>query len=904
MTADPRTADSRTAVFPTGLTTELLERPLGIAASRPRMSWRLESGRRGSTQAARRIRVATESDRFDNDALVWDTGRHASADTLHVEYGGAPLKSRTRYHWRVDVWDDQDAHQRADSWFETALETADWAAVWIGRDLVNAPLLDAPSGDDDFTANTRFLSPPCLLRRSFESADKPVRARLYATARGLYQAHLNGHRIGDDELTPGWTEYHDRIMYQTYDVTDLVSPGANVLGAVLADGWWSGFVGFDPRSAARHYGREPEFLAQLVLEFADGTTQIVGTDDAWLERSGEILATDMLMGEYVDARRAVAGWSSTLGCDDGFVPVAVFGGDVSRLVSQSDQPVRVCLDVSAVSVSRLDDNRWVADLGQNMVGRVRLTVRGAKPGDRIRLRHAEMLDGAEPYLENLRRAEAMDVFTSAGDATEVFEPAFTLHGFRYVEVTGYPGDLSVGDVVGRVLANDVPWTGSFECSSELVNKLQSNIEWGQRGNFVAIPTDCPQRDERLGWLADAQIFMPTAARNADVSAFFARWLNDVRSGQTADGAFRDVAPVMTFRREAAPGWGDGGVLIPWFLYERYGDKRVLQDSFASMTAWVDYVHRHNPDLLWSRRTGNNYGDWLQVEAKTPHDVVATAYFARSAGVVARAAAVLDRKQEAETYDRLRSEIVAAFRAAYVDSDGRVAGDTQTSYLLALAFGLLPAELVPLAAGHLARNVEHRGNRLTTGFLGAGLLCPVLAEHGRSDLAFALLEQQAFPSWGYCINNGATTIWERWDGWTQDTGFQSPLMNSFNHYSLGAVGDWLYGGVAGIGQEDDSVAFEHVTFKPIVGGSLTWARASQLTARGLISCGWSREAHRLVIEVSVPPGVTASLQLPTATRDVTESGVEPAAAAGVSWYDPSRAVVGLQSGAYSFSAILE
>jgi len=439
----------------------------------------------------------------------------------------------------------------------------------------------------------------------------------------------------------------------------------------------------------------------------------------------------------------------------------------------------------------------------------------------------------------------------------------------------------------------------------VVNQLQSNITWGQRGNFVAVPTDCPQRDERLGWLADAQIFAPTATRNADVSAFFARWLRDVVDGQDGDGAFRDVAPVVTLLREGAPAWGDAGVIIPWQLWRTYGDRRVLERSYDAMRAWVDHVRRHNPDLRWRHRTGNSYGDWLQVDVTTPRDVLATAYFARSTEIVAEAAQVLGRESDAARHRALHSAIRAAFIESYVGEDGTVEGGTQTAYLLALAFGLLPERLVPAAVEHLAADISKRGNRLTTGFVGVALLCPVLCEHGRADLAYALLHQEDFPSWGYSIRHGATTIWERWDGWTEHAGFQSATMNSFNHYSLGSVGDWLYGRVAGIDQTPGSVAYRELLLRPTPDERMSWARARQETVRGTVACGWSVVDGRFTVEVTVPPGSTAVLEIPTPEPDsVRESDAPAAGRPGVLGVAPNAAGVTLRlsSGRYTVSAI--
>ncbi|MEV6846764.1 family 78 glycoside hydrolase catalytic domain [Actinoplanes sp. NPDC051411] len=850
---------------PYGLTTEQRVEPLGLGAPLPRLSWKLDSERRGAAQTAYRITAAAEAAGLAHPGrLIWDTGRRESAETLLVPWNGPALISGARYHWRVEVWDETGAPAgTAQTWFETGiLHPDEWAAAWIGRDPLHLPLQDPPTDED-------LISPgpaeaPLYLRHRFTLADRPIRARLYATARGVYEPHLNGERVGDLELAPGWTEYHHRLQYQTYDVTEQLHAGDNVLAATVAGGWWSGYLGFNPRRPAHHYGDVPAFLAQLVVDFADGSRQVIATGSEWTEQSGPIRSADLLMGQFVDARRVQPGRQD---------PVAVLDTEPGPLVAEPDHPIRVIAEVPAAAVDQRDPGRFIVDFGQNLVGRVRLRIGATDAGQRIVLRHAEVLDDGELYRDNLRRAEATDVYVTAGTGEEMFEPQFTFHGFRYLEVAGYPGELTAGDVVARVVGNDLPQTGSFACSDPMVNQLQSNIVWGQRGNFLAVPTDCPQRDERLGWLADAQIFAPTATRNADVSAFLARWMRDVVDGQNDDGAFRDVAPVIAIDREAAPAWGDAGVIIPWLLWRTYGDRRALEDSYDAMKAWVEHIRRHNPGLLWRHRTGYSYGDWLQIDADTPRDVLATAYFARSTQIVAQAARVLGRPRDADKYAALHTAIASTFAEAYVGADGSVEGDTQTGYLLALGFGLVPPDRVEAAVQHLAADVEKRGNRLSTGFVGVSLLCPVLAEHGRTDLAYALLQQQEYPSWGYSIRHGATTIWERWDGWTDRAGFQSAAMNSFNHYSLGSVGDWMYGQVAGIDQTPGSVAYSELLLRPRPGGNLTWARAEQDTARGTVACGWSIDGDQITVTVVVPAGSTAVLEMPTSDPgSVRENGV--------------------------------
>ncbi|MQA80287.1 MAG: Bacterial alpha-L-rhamnosidase [Streptosporangiales bacterium] len=849
---------------------EFLVTPLGVGEPCPRLSWKLESTERGAVPSASRVVVRAD----ESSEAGWDTGWIAGHDRTSVAYAGPALRSDTRYHWEVGLRDAAgDDAGRARSWFETGvLSPAEWRAVWIARDTRTLPPIPVPQ-DHDRSLRCEYLPPPLQLRRTFTAGDVR-RARVHVTARGVYRLRLNGVRVGRDELTPGWTDYAHRIQYQTYDVTDLLAEGDNVLGATVADGWWSGFVGMDARHQAQQYGTAPQFLAQLVLDRADGVREVIGTDGGWRERQGRIRYADLLMGQQDDARLDTPGWDRP-GFDDSAWPFAVVAGtDTTTLTATGDEPVRVTAELPARSVVQRPEG-FLVDLGQNIAGRVRLTVRGAVPGQRIRLRHGELLaDDGSLYTENLRSAEATDIYYATGADEEVFEPEFTTHGFRYVEVAGYPGELRADDVTGVVLHSDTTFVGEFGCDDDLVTRLQANIRWGQRGNFVSVPTDCPQRDERLGWLADAQIFAPTACLNADCAAFFARWMRDVVSGQDAGGAFPDVAPKVCgcLDREGAPAWGDGGVLIPWHLYRTYGDRRVLDLSFGAMCAWVDHVHRHNPDLVWRHRRGNDYGDWLQVDAATPPEVLATAYFARSARTVSAAATALERPEITAHYARLAAEIGSAFVEEFVGDDGHVHGGTQTGQLLALAFGLLPDRLVDAVFGHLVRSVEERGNRLTTGFVGVALLCPTLAGHGRADLAHALLAQTAYPSWGYSVVNGATTIWERWDAWTADRGTQSAAMNSFNHYALGSVGEWLYTGVAGLDQAPGSVAWREAVVRPRVGGALTRASAEYDSVRGRFASRWQVDGDTFTLDVTVPPGAEATVYVPTADPDsVRESG---------------------------------
>jgi alpha-L-rhamnosidase len=524
----------------------------------------------------------------------------------------------------------------------------------------------------------------------------------------------------------------------------------------------------------------------------------------------------------------------------------------------------------------------------------------------VTIRHAEVLDpdaDGELYLANLRTAAATDTIVSTGEPEQAFEPRFTFHGFRYAEVAGVDA-LAPADVTARVLHSDTPWAGAFACSDPDVTQLWRNIAWGQRGNFLSVPTDCPQRDERLGWLADAQVFLPTATLNADVTAFFVKWLRDVRDAQSPDGAFSNVAPrIAGVADDGAPGWGDAGVLVPWHLYVQTGDERILADHLDAMVAWVDHVHRHNPDLIWRRRVGPHFADWLSIGPPTDRDLVATAYFARSARLTADAAAVLGADEEARRLGTLADAIAATFADRYVDADGRVLGGTQTGHALALAFGLVGDGLTRRTADHLADLVRDAGPAITTGFLGVGLLAGVLDDHGHDDLAHALLARREQPSWLYPVTQGATTIWERWDGYTDERGFQAPSMNSFNHYALGSVGEWLYAGVAGLAQQPGSVGWRTLRVRPRL-GPYAWARAVHESPRGRVEVAWERDGGEVALDVLVPPGAEAVVHVPTTDPEAVREG--GAALAGrddveVLGGDDRAAVARVGSGRWAFRA---
>jgi alpha-L-rhamnosidase len=869
----------------------------------PRLSWVLGSDRRATRQTAFRILVArSEGDVRAGRGTLWDSGRVASAQTVDVPYAGAPLPPGAECVWAVQVWDERG---EASEWsapgrFRTGL--AAWSAAWIGRDAADDPGIEVPSEETRGNDSAQFALSPCpYLRRAFTISGPIARAVLYATARGLVELHLNGRRVGDEVLAPGWTDYRRRVEYTAHDVTALLREGENALGAILGDGWYAGYVGFDPKHRGAHYGTAPELLCELHVEHADGSTAVVRSDGAWRATTGPLVYADLLMGERYDARAELGAWSEPGHDDGGWGGVTVRERDAVRVVPARGQPIRVTEDLLPVAITERAPGVHVFDLGQNMVGWARLRVQGER-GTEVRLRFAEMLEpDGSLHVANLRGARPVDTYVLRGDGPEVFEPRFTFHGFRYVEVTGLPCPPDDETITGRVVHSDTPRSGSFTCSDDLVDRLQRNITWGQRGNFLSVPTDCPQRDERLGWLADAQVFLPTATLNMDVAAFMTKWGDDVLDAQSPGGAYPDVAPRLhPVDRDGAPAWADAGVIVPWVMYRRYGDLRLVARHWDAMERYMAHLQRHNPDLLWTRRRNNDYGDWLSVGADTPKDVLATAYWAWDARLMAEMARALGRPGRAEHYERLRAGIVAAWNRAYVGEDARIEGDTQTVYVLALHMELLPDHLRARAAERLVADIAAHDWHLTTGFVGVGLLCPVLTEAGHADVAHRLLRTDTFPSWGYSIRHGATTIWERWDGWTEHAGFQTAHMNSFNHYSLGSVGQWLYEHVAGIRAAEPGYA--RVVIAPSPGPHLEHARATYASVRGPIASAWRRDAGRFTLDVEIPPNVTATVRMPPGEGALTEGGGAADEAEGVHAVrrDGSSWTADIGSGRYSFA----
>jgi alpha-L-rhamnosidase len=861
----------KATIHPQYLRSEYRQNPIGIDTLHPRLSWELAASKPNQVQAAYQILVADRPDALTTgQANMWDSGKVETAQCNQVVYKGQPLLSAQQYWWTVRVWDHAGQvsdYSTAASWQMGLLDQKDWRASWIGLEVT--------------ATHDPVMKPSLYMRRSFSSAIQVHKAVLFATARGCYRALLNGHPVGDDVLNPGWTDYPQRTQYRTYDVTHLIKQGPNVIAAVVADGWYAGYVG--QNSMRNHYGQAPELLMQLHIEYETGEKTILVTDAAWKAATGPICYSDLLMGEYYDARLEMPSWGEPDFDDSAWQPVHVNDRDETPLVAQVDQPIRVTRHLQPIKITQPKAGIHIFDLGQNMVGWVRLTVKG-EAGTKIQLRHSEVLnpDGTL-YTENLREAKQTNTYILNGNGTETYEPSFTFHGFRYVEVTGLPETPTPASITGCVIHNDLPDTGTFDCSNPMVNQLWKNILWGQRGNFVSIPTDCPQRNERLGWTGDAQVFFRTASFNMDVASFFSKWMVDLVDGQSSVGGFPDFAPRIAMKLDVgpdavdwdgAPAWGDAGIIIPHRLHQTYGDVRIIKRHYEAMTRWMAYIADANPDYLRKHRCNHNFGDWLSLGTETPKTLVATAYWYYCTQLMSQMAASIGKDDDAQVYRDLGQNIRKSFISEYVSPDGSVAGGTQTGYVLALHFGLIPDELRSSAITRLLKTVADNDWHLATGFLGTPLICPVLTETGHVDAAYRLLLNETYPSWGYMIKQGATTMWERWDGWTDENGFQDPDMNSFNHYAYGAIGEWLYRYVAGIDLDEsmsDYHGYKRVRIRPYPDGRLSYAHATYRSIYGPISSHWWFEGDQFHLQVSIPANITARIYVPaTDVRQMRDS----------------------------------
>ncbi|WP_114748186.1 alpha-L-rhamnosidase [Pleomorphovibrio marinus] len=864
----------------------------------PRLSWILQSDTRSQVQTSYQLLVASNPELLDEGkADLWDSEKVNSSQTNQVVYEGKPLQSGQICYWKVRSWDkDNEAGPWSDvaTWEMGFLEESNWEAKWIGKDYTQetAPIT--------FKEKELILPPSPLLRKTAQVKKQVKKARLYTTALGLFEFRINGKKVGEDYLSPGWTDYDKRVYYTVHNVKDYLVEGANVLQSELSYGWFSGYIGYallvgNPTVRA-FYGETPALKAELHITYSDGSQEKIITDSSWKLSKGGTLESDILHGETFDARKEPRGWEAPSFDDSGWDNVSIIEAGKRNLQVYPAQPVQVTDTLRPVSVTDRGNGRYIFDMGQNFAGVVSLKVKG-EAGDKVVLRFGEMLhDDGSLMVENLRMARAIDTYILRGDQEqEEWTPKFTYHGFQYVEVTGYPGTPDKNSITGLVLGSNTPKAGHFETDHDMVNQLYSNIVWTQRANFVDIPTDCPQRDERLGWTGDAQIYGGTSTLNMDVSAFFTKWIQDLHDAQWEYGAYPDYAPAPPIRvtDTFAPGWMEAGVINPYEMYRAYGDTRIIEKGWKQMEKFMDFhAERSNGKYFYPEGSfadlhpKGGYGDWLSIGKKTPPDMLATFYYGYVASLMEEMARALGKSDRANHYGQVATKVREAFAVHYMDpsssqfktdetvygdGDGYVdgqkgfSGHTQTAYANAIYKDFLKGEEKEKAGNFLAELVRENQGKLATGFLGVKQLLPALSTTGHSDIAYQLLLNTEYPSWGFEIENGATTIWERWDSYVKDdpekmAGLNAG-MNSFSHYAFGSVYEWMFRHMAGI--TADEPGYRRFSIKPELPDSeISYVHADHHSINGEISSTWIKKDKKLSLKVSIPVNTQAEVYVPT------------------------------------------
>ena len=856
------------------LRVEYKKNPIGMDEKRPRFFYRLN----GSSIAQRAYRIVVSD---ESGAIVWDTDFVESPRTIQIEYKGLPLKAFTRYDWKVRVRDEKgklSEWSREEAFFETGFLDTAWTGKWISEQIV-------------FNGGHLPEQPAQRLCRDFTPSGKVRKARYYATALGVYESAINGEKVSEDCLAPGYTDFYNRTQYQAYDVTKLIRRGENRIATLLAEGWYCGRIARNWAGGNGTYGEFPAFKAELRLEYEDGRIEIIGTDEKYVCRKGtqaginSIVMSDIYMGETFRSEQygddwMLPGFNQCCGAESAAVVNHPNVNNI-RVEWQSGVPVRRIAELKPVSVTQRKNGNWIVDFGQNFAGRERIRMKNVIAGTCIVIRHGEMLkkDGSL-YTANLRSAACTTTYICDADKkSDVYEPRFTFYGFRYVEISGWPGILEPGQITGEVLSSDLPSAGSFSCSDPLINRLFSNIVWGQLSNFVDIPTDCPQRDERQGWTGDTQVFANVATYNAFAPEFYTKWIEDLNLCQAPNGSYPHIAP-NPYRGKwvdiiGCSGWSDAGVICPDVMFRKYADTRILGKYFDRMCAWLDFQIKHaGGSLIVSNAC---YGDWLNIDAPTPPELISTAYLAGMNRLVSKFAFILGREADGEYRANLAEAIAEAFGRKFFDKKGNLTVKTQTAALLALHFELVPDEAFQKTVDFLVRDIRKtRGTHLSTGFLGTPLLLKVLTETGNIDLAYDLLRQTTYPGWLYPVTQGATTMWERWNSYNHETGFGDIGMNSFNHYAYGAVGEWFYETICGIQPDDcceDCAGFQAFTLAPKIGNALTEASASVMTLHGEIKSAWKREGKTVTWNFTVPCNTLAVIEYPTEKKVPEVKGIE-------------------------------
>ncbi|NPV83617.1 MAG: family 78 glycoside hydrolase catalytic domain [Candidatus Aminicenantes bacterium] len=797
---------------PSDLRVEYLVNPLGVDIRQPRFFWKNSHPERGQKQVAFQLIVSSSEEADKGD--LWDSGRVNTDSSIQIVYGGKPLQSNRTYYWKVRIWDDrgQESPWSQVASFDTGLFAAsDWKGEWIG-------------GEN-------------LLRREFNLPENPRRARVFIAGLGYYELRVNGQKAGDHVLDPGWTTYSRRVLYVTYDITSLLRKGKNALGVMLGEGWY----------------KSRALLFQLYVECEDGVLVEIHSDTTWKTARGPIVEDSIYNGETYDARLEQPGWDEPDFEDRGWKPAQKAKAPGGVLSAQLMPAIKVVDTIVPLTMTSPAPGVYVFDLGQNISGWAQLKVRGPRGTD-VRLRFSELLyENGLLNQENLRSARAEDHYLLKGEGEEVWEPRFTYHGFRYIEVTGYPGTPKIDSVRGRVVHTAVTPAGNLAFSKQILNDIQRIILWGQKTNLHSIPTDCDQRDERMGWMGDAQVTAEEAIMNFDMAAFYTNFLRNIRDAQGDDGSITDTVPHIWGSRPADPAWGTAYPLIAWYMYQYYGDRRILEEHYDGLKKYVEFLRSKAENGLVRF---SHYGDWVAID-KCPGSLVSSFYYYYDVKILAEAARVLGKHPEADLYQKLLAEIKEAFNRAYLDPATRnYAGGSQTANTLPLFLGLVPDNARGAVWGNLFNDLVYRhDSHLTTGIIGTKYILEVLTMFGNSDLAYDIMTRTDFPSYGYMIRNGATTLWELWQK------REGPSMNSHNHPMFGSVGAWFYKALAGINMAPDSVAFRKLVIRPQMVRDLAHASGSIYTVNGQVSCSWQKSDRKVKMEVVIPMGSEAEIYIP-------------------------------------------
>jgi alpha-L-rhamnosidase len=884
---------------------EYRENPLGVDTIKPRFSWVLLSDRRNTIQTSYHIQVAASKDALlEASDLFWDSGVAKKDSSIWVAYEGKRLDSFQRYWWRVRVSNNhgEETDWSEPTWWEMGiLNPSQWTSEWI------SPQFKEKDEDN-----------PCpMLRKEFNLKQKVKSARAYVTSLGLYEMEINGKRVSDARFTPGFSSFHKRLQYQIYDITDYLQEGQNAVGVFLADGWYRGHLWF--KAKPNIFGRELALLAQIRIEYEDGSIETIGTDSSWQCSAGPIRCSDLYYGEVYDARKEIPGWSEP-GCKyDKWEKVKKLDYSKAHLVCSPCAAVKIKEEIQPQRILTTPKGELVVDLGQNIAGIIQLQVEG-ESGREITLSYGEELTTEGNFtieqldlLGHQRRAGRfyqIDRYISKS-GSEVFEPRFTFHGFRYVKIEGYPGELNLNSIKGLVIYSDLPVTGEFSCSNPLINQLQHNILWSQKGNFLDVPSDCPQR-EKMGWTGDIQIYAPTACFLMDSSGFLIKWLQDLKVDQMDSGLVPHIVPWLpdypVYGRlgvGGSAGWGDACIIVPWILYLYYGDKKNLDEMYSVMKKWIGFIQLRSKNYIWSK--GMHWGDWLEPGRKVyyyflpwaPKGYVATPLFAYSSHLLSKIARVLGKDNDADYYRGLSEKVKEAYFNKYVKKDGRVKPSRQGAYVLALTYDMVSEEMRPKLAAHLAKMIEDNDYHLDTGFLSTPHLCQVLCDNGYEDIAFKVLNQDTIPSWLYEVKNGATSVWEAWDCIKADGTLRKGM--SFNHYAFGAVGEWLYRYIAGIEMDEENPGSKRIILSPHPGGGLTEAQAVYQSPHGEIKSSWKLSEGKMTYSITVPTNSTATVHFPRAKiNEISENNEPLEKAEGVSKINQDIGKVTLQAGSGSYN----